>query len=186
MSRLHWRGLARVLHRDLGYLFFGATVIYAASGLALNHRHHWNPSYSITRHELTVPAAEFVWPLTEEAAAELLRRAGVSGAYQKHYAPSSTQARIFYQGGTATLDRERGALVAETLSRRPLLHVFNKLHYNPGAWWLWFSDAFSAALIVIAVTGLVLLRGHHGLTRRGGVLVAVGLLVPAALVLAYL
>lgn len=186
MSGLHWRGIARILHRDLGYLFFGATVVYAASGIALNHRNHWNPSYSITRHELVVPPAELAGPVAEAEATALLQRAGVTGAYQKHYAPSASQVRIFYQGGTATLDRERGMFVAETLARRPLLHTFNKLHYNPGAWWLWFADAFSVALIVIAVTGLFLLRGRHGLTRRGGVLVALGVIVPTALVLAYL
>lgn len=186
MMVFNWRRLAHVLHRDLGYLFFGATIVYALSGLAINHRQDWNPSYSIDRREVAVPPARASASLTAADAAALLRTAGVTGAYQKHYAPTPGQVRIFYQGGTATLDRATGTLVAETLSRRPLLHLFNKLHYNPGRWWTWFSDAFAFALIVIAVTGLFLLRGHHGITRRGGVLVGLGLAVPLVLILAYL
>ena len=131
MSGAHWRGLARILHRDLGCLFFGATVVYVASGLALNHRDYWNPSDSITRHELLAPRAELAQPLTEADVTALLARIGVAGAYQKHCAPSARQVRIFDHGGTAALDREAGEFVAEPLARRPRLHTFNKLHTTP-------------------------------------------------------
>lgn len=184
--RLHWRGVARVLHRDLGYLFFGATVVYAVSGIAINHRNDWNPSYSVTREELPIPAAGAKQPLAREDAAQALASLGVTGKYQNHYSPSPDQVRIFFQGGSVTLERAKGTAVVETVHRRPLLHTFNKLHYNPGVWWTWFADTFSGALLVVAVTGLFLLRGYHGITRRGGVLVAIGVLVPAALVYFYL
>ena len=184
--RLHWRGVARVLHRDLGYLFFGATVIYAASGIAINHRNDWNPSYSITRDELPLPEAGKIQPLTRADATNMLAQVGVTAKYQNHYSPGPGQVRIFFQGGSATLERAKGTVVVESIRRRPLLHTFNKLHYNPGVWWTWFADVFSGALLVVALTGLFLLRGHHGITRRGGVLVAVGIIVPAVLVYFYL
>ena len=37
----------RVTHRDIGYLIAGLTIIYAISGIALNHKHDWNPNYII-------------------------------------------------------------------------------------------------------------------------------------------
>jgi hypothetical protein len=174
------------LHRDLGYLFCGATVIYAVSGIAINHRKDWNPSYSIAREEIPLPAVGTNQPLARSNATRLLQEAGVRGKYQNHYSPAANQVRIFFEGGNATVDRALGKMTIESLSRRPLLHTFNKLHYNPGVWWTWFADIFSGALLVVAVTGLFLLRGHHGITRRGGVLVALGILGPALLVYFYL
>ena len=123
---------------------------------------------------------------TRDDAADLLRRAGVDQPYLKHYAPTPDQVRIFFQNGNATLTRSTGLLVVESLQRRPLLYTFNKLHYNPGRWWTWFADAFCAALVIIAISGLFLLRGYHGLARRGGVLVLIGILVPVILVILYL
>ncbi len=183
---LHWRGVARVLHRDLGYLFFGATVVYSMSGIAINHRNDWNPSYSIARQERPLPSAGTNQPLTRANATNVLAQVGVAGKYQNHYSPAAGQVRIFFEGGNATLDRAAGTVIVESVARRPLLHTFNKLHYNPGRWWTWFADIFSGALLVVALTGLFLLRGHHGITRRGGVLVAIGILGPAVLVYLYL
>jgi hypothetical protein len=185
-SGVQLRKLCRVLHRDLGYLFFGATVVYAVSGIAINHRNDWNPSYSISRQERPLPDVGTNQPLARAHATNLLAQAGVTGKYQNHYSPAAGQVRVFFEGGNATLDRSAGTLVVESVKRRPLLHTLNKLHYNPGVWWTWFADVFSGALLVVAVTGLFLLRGHHGIRRRGGMLVALGILGPTVLVCFYL
>ena len=42
---MKWRKWNNILHRDLGYLFFGLTIIYVISGISLNHKHNWNPNY---------------------------------------------------------------------------------------------------------------------------------------------
>ena len=49
--RFRWRYWNNVLHRDLGYLVVALTIIYAVSGIAVNHVHDWNPNYSIDRIE---------------------------------------------------------------------------------------------------------------------------------------
>ena len=180
------RKWCRLLHRDLGYLFFGLTVAYCVSGLALNHLKDWNPSYSITRQESTVTAPGPDQAFTRTNAMSVLNQAGVRNKYLNHYSPAPGQVRIFFDGGNATLERSSGQVVVENIRRRPLLHTFNKLHYNPGRWWTWFADVFSAALLVVAVTGLFLLRGRQGITRRGGVLVLIGIVIPTVLVLLYL
>jgi hypothetical protein len=182
---MHWRGILRVLHRDLGYLFFGTTIVYAVSGVAINHRNDWNPTYSITRREVSVSAPSGV-TLTSSEAKSLLAGAGVKARYLNHYSPGQGQTRIFFQGGNATLEREANKMVIESLEKRPLLGVMVQLHYNPVRAWTWFSDIYSGALIIVAVTGLFLLRGHHGITRRGGLLTALGILVPIIFVIIYL
>ena len=186
MSGFNWRKWFHVLHRDIGYLFFGATVVYAASGLALDHRNDWNPSYSISRREITVPVTDREKSFTRQDATNLLAQAGIEDVYQKHYSPVEGQVKVFFEGGSVLLQRDSGRAVVETIKRRPLLYTFNRLHYNPGHWWRWFADSYCVALLVLAVSGLFLLRGHHGITRRGGVLVAIGILVPATLVYFYL
>ena len=40
-----WRFYSILLHRYLGYFFLGITVVYALSGLAVNHVDQWNPNY---------------------------------------------------------------------------------------------------------------------------------------------
>ena len=47
-----WRKWFRIIHRDFGYLFFGMTIIYAVSGIAINHINDWNPNYVVTAKEI--------------------------------------------------------------------------------------------------------------------------------------
>ena len=155
-------------------------------GIAINHRNDWNPSYTVSRVERPLPDAGTNQPITRADAGKVLELLGVGSRYLNHYSPAPGQTRIFFDGGNVTCDRNTSVAVVESLKRRPLLHTFNKLHYNPGPWWTWFADIFSGALLVVAITGLFLLRGHHGITRRGGLLVALGILGPAVLVFFYL
>lgn len=180
------RSWCRVLHRDLGYFFFGATVVYAISGIALNHRNDWNPSYSLDRSEVQLAADWHGERLSRDSAVDWLARWGIQGHYQNHYQPADGEWKIFFKNGSVTVSEEKRLVVIERLERRPLLHTFNKLHYNPGKWWTWFADIFSGALILIAVSGLFLLRGKNGITRRGGILVAAGIFIPGVLVALYL
>ena len=53
------RRWCRLLHRDLSYFFAGMVLIYALSGIAMNHRDTFNPDYAVsrTRLALDLPAA---------------------------------------------------------------------------------------------------------------------------------
>ena len=46
---MKWRKWNNVIHRDLGYLCFGLTILYVISGVAVNHIQDWNPTYRIER-----------------------------------------------------------------------------------------------------------------------------------------
>lgn len=43
------RRWSRTLHRDLSYFFAGMVLIYALSGIAMNHRDTFNPNYSVSQ-----------------------------------------------------------------------------------------------------------------------------------------
>ena len=49
-----FRKWCRILHRDVSYLFAGMILIYALSGILMNHRNSLNPHYSVEVQEFKV------------------------------------------------------------------------------------------------------------------------------------
>ena len=48
------RKMLRVLHRDIGYFITGITLIYAFSGIILNHVNDFNPDYRVSYEEVAL------------------------------------------------------------------------------------------------------------------------------------
>ena len=51
------RRWSRGLHRHLSFFFSGAVVVYAVSGIAMNHKDTFNPNYEVTRQTYRTEAA---------------------------------------------------------------------------------------------------------------------------------
>lgn len=174
------RSICRVLHRDLSFFLAGMVLIYAVSGLVMNHRQTFDPHFSVERQSYTVngplPSAE---AFTQEAALRLLEPWGETDHYTQHYFPEVNRLKIFLQGGSSLqVDLSTRQAVYEKLTPRPLLGALTRLHYNPGRWWTVFADVFAIGLLVITVTGLLMNRGPKGLWGRGGIELLLGLLIP--------
>lgn len=166
----------RIIHRELSYVFAGMLLVYAISGIALNHKATFNSSYRIERSELQLPA--------EGTLDEWLAVFDMEGKEIQHYNPDSVTLKVFLKGNsTLTVDLTTNVGVLEQVKRRPILGSFSKLHYNPGKAWTWFSDIFAVALILITLTGLFMLKGKHGLLGIGGVELLVGILIPLLFIL---
>ncbi len=60
LKKLKLRPWLRAMHRDAGYFVIGLTVIYALSGLAVNHIKDWDPNFTqINRtHHVQTPLPE--------------------------------------------------------------------------------------------------------------------------------
>jgi len=175
----------RVTHRDIGYLIAGLTIIYAISGIALNHKHDWNPNYIIETRGFT-PDVNFTREsLTKESAQDILRNISADLEYKTWYFPAGDILTIFVEGGSVRINTKTGNGTIERISKRPLFYQVNFLHYNPGRWWKYFSDIFCLALIFVTITGLFLVKGKNGITRRGAVLTAVGIILPLVFLLIY-
>ena len=174
------RKWSRIIHRDVSYLFAGMILIYALSGILMNHRGDLNPHYAVSRQEFRIDV-----DLTDKAKIDkalvltLLEPLGEAGNYTKHYFPKGGQMKVFLKGGSNLwVDTQTGEAVYESLKRRPLLSDMVKLHYNPGRWWTTFSDIFAVCLILITLTGMVMVKGPKGMWGRGGILFLIGILVP--------
>lgn len=175
----------RWIHRDLSFFFAGVIVIYAISGLALNHKRDFDSDYSVTRTELQMKGAfPHPEPVSLDEVMEYLDAIGEQQAYMKHYYFGPGQLKVFLKGGSSlVVDMNTGKAVYELVKKRVVLGSFIRLHYNPGKWWTWFSDLFAISLLVITLTGLFMNKGRTGLWGRGGIEMAVGILLPLLLLL---
>jgi len=180
--------LNRILHRDIGYLFVGMTIIYAISGIALNHRYSWNSNYIIRQEtvNLTLPAIDSFSAPDKTYALDLLNQIPGELQYKTHIA-SGTNLKVFVDGGSVAVNLTTGATKIETIKKRPLFNEFNFLHYNkPGNLWTWFSDIFCVGLLVLAIGGLFIIKGKNGIKGRAAWMAAVGITIPLILFLIYI
>ena len=142
----------RIIHRDLSFIFAGIIIVYAVSGIALNHKRDFNSDYRISRSEIML-----------------------KGDFPKQEKVSKEETL----GLLEQVDEENtGKALYESVKKRPVLSAFNRLHYNPMRWWTWFSDVFAASLIIITITGLFMNKGNKGIIGRGGIEFIIGILIP--------
>ena len=180
--KFKWRKWNRFIHRDFGYLFFGMTIIYSLSGIAINHVNDWNPNYIVDHTEFKVETPII---LNENGIKNILAEFDEAKNYRKYYTPNDNFVKVFIEDGTVTINRVTGEGVIEKTKPRYLFKPMNYLHYNPVKYWTWFSDIFAGALIIIAVSGLFILKGRTGITRRGAWLTVLGILIPVIFLLIY-
>ena len=178
--------LNRALHRDFGYFFAAMTFIYALSGIALNHRKDWNPNYIIERTEHLVKIPADLKTNEKSAVDEIMKQIDQEDNYRKYYFPSNDELKVFMNGGgSVVVHLATGKLLFENLKKRPVFYQVNFLHYNPGKLWVWFSDFYCVALILLAISGLFILKGKNGITRRGAWLTVAGIIVPVVFLVMY-
>ena len=181
---IKWRKLNRVVHRDFGYFFTATTLIYALSGIALNHVRDWNPNYIISSEKVAVKPVPEKGSIDKEWVMDLLDQTNDRKNYKNHYIRDNKELKVFLKGGSLILNLNTGTGWLEKIRKRPVFHEVNYLHYNPGKWWTWFSDIYAGSLAILAITGLFVLKGKNGITGRGAWFTLAGVVVP--LVLLYL
>jgi uncharacterized protein len=170
-----WRGWLRAFHRDVGYLVVGLTLIYALSGLAINHIQDWDPNFVSYEKSRTIEPIDVA--LEDDAAvATALTRLGID-----------ERPRDVYRAGDEIhleFDKRRFVIIGEEVteqgrSDRFFFRLANWLHYNRGKKaWTYVADAYAILLLYLACSGLFMLKGRLGLKWRGAVLVSLGLAVP--------
>ena len=174
------RKWSRHIHRDLSYFLSGMIIIYALSGIAMNHRNTFNPNYSIDRIEYKLDKA---LPARSEIKKNdvmlLLTDIEEEGNYTKHYFPKENIMKVFLKGGSNLyVNLSTQEAVYEKLTRRPFFSAITSLHYNPGNWWTYFSDFFAIGLMLITLSGIIMIKGSKGLWGRGGLELLAGIIIP--------
>ena len=175
------RKWSRAVHRDLSFFFAGVIIIYAVSGICLNHKRDFNSNYSLKRYDIVLDG-HFPMKAADtdrECLLSFVSQLPERESYTRHSATGETGVKIFFKGGSSLdIDLADGTAVYEKLRKRPLLGAFSRLHYNPSRWWTWFSDIFAVSLVLITVTGIIMLKGPKGLWGRGGIELIAGIIIP--------
>ena len=173
------RKWSRILHRDIGYFFIGTTLIYALSGIALNHINDWNPNYTVDNKTFTTDISLQKDDQLDTHVAELAKNVAPRLGLKKYYFPQNNIIKIFLDGGSSIIvNTDTGQGQVELLQKRLVFYEVNYLHYNPNNWWTWFSDIFAAALILLAITSFFMVKGKKGMSGRGGIYTALGFIIP--------
>lgn len=173
-----WRPWLRALHRDFGYLAVGLTLIYALSGLAVNHIADWDPNFESYEREYAVatplPADD------DEAAARIVQEhAGITGEPVDVYRVTDDLLEVTFDDRTLHVTLSSGRVFEEGQEPRFFLRAANWLHLNRGKKaWTWFADGYAVVLVLLATSGMFMIPGRKGLLGRGAVLVALGIAIP--------
>ncbi len=171
-----WRAWLRAVHRDVGYLALGFTVIYSLSGIAMNHIDDWDPNFHAT--ETTRKIAPIPDELSDADAVK--RIAGVAGHTGKidDVFRAGDEVRLTYADGskvTAIGD----SVTIQTRRDRLFFRVADWLHATRGKQaWKFIADAYAVLLFYLAISGIFMIKGRLGLRWRGATLIAIGLAAP--------
>lgn len=182
-----WRKWNRLLHRDLGYIAFGLTVIYAVSGFAVNHIADWNPNFNIENSSGTF-SPDLVPPDASDSviAAILLAQIGETEPLTSSFRPSPDEIQLFVEGNTISANLVTGEVEQKKVQKRWFLHVFNYLHLNHAKeMWTYVADLYAIVLVFLAISGLFMIKGPKGILGRGAWLTALGILLPLIFIFLY-
>ncbi len=176
VSYRRWRAWLRALHRDVGYVAVGLTLVYALSGLAVNHIASWDPNFK------SYETVTELGPLPQDdagATAAVLGRLHVEGKPRDVYRGSAERLDIVFERRTLHVNPLTGRVIDEGQKPRVLLRIANWLHLNRGKKaWTYFADAYAVGLLFLALSGLFMIPGRRGFFFRGAIFVAAGLAVP--------
>lgn len=171
-------------------------LLFAATGITLNHAAKIEATPQVDNRQLELPAALLAQlgtrddgnaPLPRHARQWLDAELDISiGGRTAEWSPEEIYLSLPRPGGDAwlSIDRESGAVEFESTSRGAVSYL-NDLHKgrNAGPAWGWFLDVFAVACLVFCITGLFLLHLHARQRRMTWPLVGLGLMIPLLIAL---
>ena len=181
---MNWRHWNNALHRDVGFLCIGLTLVYAISGVAVNHISQWNPSYRVERIETNIGPVSGN-PTDADTIRSILARLDETGKLESSYRPDPHSLQLFVDGRSILIDLGTGHVVHDRAIPRPVLREMNFLHLNhPKKSWTWVADVYAAALGFLAISGMLMIRRKS--MHRGVVLTGIGFVIPLLFLVLYL
>ena len=169
---------ARNTHRDIAYFYLGLIIAFSFSGIFLNHRQAWHPRrYTYNAQEIQLRQSvvkdsvndKFIAAFTQEYKIDdQLRRFSVDGNTLK----------VSYVNNDVQVDLTSGKGKIESYRTTPVLGQMTKLHVDTSKWWIYYSDVFGVAMLIIAFTGMFIQKGENSFWGRGWKLALIGIIFP--------
>jgi len=165
--------LIRTLHRDIGFLVVGITLVYAISGILLNHLSAKDPAFKTEQKTLQFPKH-----LTADELTAAWQKDKQLPPLNRILRIDDNRSRVFLESGIGFYDASTGSLSYERHKKRILVHWINRLHYNKVKGWSPVADFYAGSLILLALTGLFMVKGKRGIAGSGKWYLLIGLLIP--------
>lgn len=169
---------ARNTHRDLAYFFLGLIIAFSFSGIFLNHRQAWHPRrYTVETNQFTVTPV--VKDSVNDAYIEQFTKSqNIDDVLRRFQINEENILRISYTTHDVDIDLTTGEGKIVTYKTTPLLGQMTKLHVDTSKWWIYYSDVFGIAMLVIAFTGMFIEHGKNSFQHRGWKLALAGIIFP--------
>ncbi len=190
-------GTVRQWHWISSAICLVGMLLFAITGITLNHAGQIEGRPRLTTVETTVPAS--VAAALSEADGTTLPSAlrdwladelGIDlGGGSPEWSDGELYIGLPRPGGDAwlSIDLESGELLYERTDRGWIAYL-NDLHKgrDTGAVWRWFIDIFAVACVIFCITGLLLLQRHAATRPSTWPLVGAGLVIPMLLALMFM
>lgn len=161
------------------------TLVFAISGITLNHINDWNSNYSVSQksYELAAIANHIE---TENFELWVLQEIDLQSKIKARFWQDANTYKLFTENGTVIINIVDNTVLVEQVIPRPLLRSLNFLHLNEAKQaWVYFSDLYALMLIFLSISALFMVKGKKsGLGKRSW-LVVLGLVTPAGFVFYY-
>ena len=198
MPRTLWLGTLRQWHWISSALCLAGMLLFAVTGITLNHAAQIESRPQVENRTAQLPAALHAALQAEVPAAGLpdalqawledelaIRLDG----REAEWSDGELYIGLPRPGGDAwlSLDLESGALEYEDTDRGWIAY-FNDLHKgrHSGAAWSWFIDIFAVVCVVFSLSGLLLLQRQAQARPTTWPLTGLGLLLPVLLALLFI
>jgi uncharacterized protein len=169
---------ARNTHRDIAYFFLGLIIAFSISGIFLNHRQSWHPRrYTYNSQEIQLKSLVAADSVNDQFIADFTKEFNVDDNLRR-FAVNGNNLNISYVSNDVKIDLITGKGKIETYRITPLLGQMTQLHQDTSKWWIYYSDIFGVAMLVIACTGMFIQKGENSFWSRGWKLALVGLIFP--------
>lgn len=195
-ARAFWWRQLHLWHWVSSAISLIGLLLFAATGITLNHAADIEASPSVVEKQAMLPEAlrPEIAPDDAEAGEKrplpagvvhwVEREIGVPARRDAEWSADEVYLGVPRPGGDGwvAIDRTTGEVTSEQTDRGWIAWL-NDLHKgrNTGAVWSWFIDIFSVACFLFALTGLALLWLHSKKRPSTWPLVIAGLVLPAIL-----
>ncbi|WP_169308310.1 PepSY-associated TM helix domain-containing protein [Ferrimonas aestuarii] len=181
LKGVNWYRLNRTLHRDVGYFCIGFAIIFAVSGIAVNHVADWNPNYAVEQQVQAVDDRGWITLEDGQIAQNMLKTFALQQPVKSTFWKSQYKFEVFLDGGDALQwDRKASQVTYADVEPRVILQALNRLHLNETRnAWVYFSDMFAGMLIFLALSALFMVKGKHGPKKpKSMILMGLGVVIP--------
>ncbi|WP_025668118.1 PepSY-associated TM helix domain-containing protein [Aquimarina megaterium] len=174
-TKAYWN---RLIHRDLAYFFLGLIISFSISGITLNHRESFSSrEYTVNIKPIQLELPEDKSILTEAYFKKIAASIAPENEFEA-YITRGEEGRLYFDNAFVSIDLNSGKGEIEFVKPIPVLKQMAILHQTTNTWWIWFSDIFGIAMLVIAITGTFITKGKYSFKKYGWKLTLIGLVFP--------